>query len=416
MIYTVLQLLFCNKYFTIEKTSVFIRSDVMKKKKYFVDFIDIDFFKGNIFNFEYSYSFSDNKENYSVSFIKNNIPFIDLEYSASKPPHYYWLSFFDYNRYPKEILFKAKLETFYEDCFAILAAKDKFSSIEIIIERYKEYINFHPYFLSYFELFYELLHLHLSNKYDFDYEPLISKAKTNLDNITTTYAMMKDFIYWSLIFHNEIGEVISPKKSVRMLEFYLNETNKDNIFLKYLFKNTIGFLQSDLCSTQADFMKSCLEDLSVSVSWEINGDISYDHEFSDTLNYIIDNDQILSKCPNCERYFLKKYTSTATYCTNLFLDTKANCQEYAARTKYQSKLYSNPIQAEYYLVRKRKAIKVKRGSLSESEAKLDDLYLLRDKYLELYNSCLEQEREEITAQFKEAINFLYGEPKSTHGE
>ena len=90
---------------------------MIRKRKYFIEYMDIDFFKSNISSFEYWYSFNNNTENYYISFYKNFKPFTEIECDITKPPHYYWLSFFDYNKYPEDIPFKVKLESFYSDCF-----------------------------------------------------------------------------------------------------------------------------------------------------------------------------------------------------------------------------------------------------------------------------------------------------------
>lgn len=383
------------------------------RNKYFVEYIDIDLFKCNIYDFNYTYTFIDNKEKYSVYFFKDEQP-IKIEYDITKPPHYYWLSFFDYNKYSDDINFNTKLESFYSDCF------DKLSLINVsglelekLIHNFKEYVAFHPYFLSYFKILYDLIHNRLTNSNNFDINSILSDVKKNIENIRNTYDLMKDFIYWSLIFYNAKGKSISPKLSLRMYELYLTESGKNNIFIKYLYKNRSGFVQSNLSSNPEDFMLECLLDDTYDVdnisAWEMDGDITFDQEFAYNLNFLINNDYILSKCPNCGRYFIKKYTATTTYCSNLFRNTKANCQEYSARIKYQSKLKDNPIQAEFYLVRNRMYIKVKRGSISKNEAKLEDLRKLRDKYLDLYKNCLEKDNEKIITDFKEAIILLYKE-------
>jgi hypothetical protein len=411
--FSIALLLFYCKYYKIKKKPGMKEGGIklVKKRKYFTDYIDINFFKSNISGFESKYSFNGDSEKYYVSFYKNYKPFIKIEYDMTKPPHYYWLSFFDYNKYPEDIPFKSKFDSFYSDCFEkLISIKGDDSEIESLIKNYKDYVSFHPYFLSYFEFFYEIIHSKLITSINCDTPTILCNVKSNIESIKNTYDRMKEFIYWSLIFYNETGKKISPKLSVRMLEFYLNETGRENIFIKYLFKNTTGFLQSDLCSNQADFMSSCIDDcynLDNICNLYIDGDVSYDHEFAENLNNLINNDSILSKCPNCGRYFIKRYTSSTTYCTNIFKNTKTNCQEYSSRVKYQNKLYSNPIQAEYYLVRKRKSIKVKRGSLSESEAKLDELCGLRNKYLHLYNNCLDPDKDIIVSAFKEEIKALY---------
>jgi len=405
-------------------------------KKNFIDIINIELFKSDISGFETYYESSDETERYIIKWYdSNNKKYVSINYCDRMPVYYFWLSFFGYNKYPDEEIMQNKLNDFYMDCFDIEDIENLLienvievnSKVETLlvkkIERYIQYALYHPYYLTYFTYLFDLVHnmFSLSEIDDIQKEvqrmkELSLNAKEIIEQFKGSYILMKDYIYWTLIFNLEKGKAISPIVGSKRHKHFLNITGKVDIFDKYLylfdFSEAQGSEFLEIISEEKYFEinEENFDSIDEIVNYEIwgcIGDTSYANEFSYNLNELIEDEFILSKCPNCKRYFLKKYFSNTKYCSYEYGKSKSNCQAYAARVKYQNKLKKNPIQAEYYLVRNRMYIRAKRGSISEQSAKLEELKEIRDKYLSIYKDVSSEEQKRLLSSFKKDLELLY---------
>nr|WP_308741997.1 DUF6076 domain-containing protein [uncultured Anaerocolumna sp.] len=386
-----------------------------KKEKMFIDYIDMDLFMCSITNFEVMEVINIDTVKYSISWYDTQCKTSNhCNYDYEKPIYYYWLDIFDYSKYPEAPLFIDTFKAFWNECFYPFNNSNNLQ-ISSIIDNYKKYVSIHPYYLSYFHPLYEIIQLVQNNAEHNLIVNRVNDIHTISETFTEQYHQMKEYIYYALIYTNNLGKIVSPRVSSNMYDFLLSNQKKENIFWKLFYKEHLSFYDNNIPTETYMSDNNNIELFSNYAIGnyerqyeEIIANHSYDHEFAYDLNQLITNGLVLCKCPNCNRYFIKKYNSSATFCTYTFKNTKATCQEYTARKKYHNKLKDNPIQAEFYRVRNRMYMKVKRGSIDSNEAKLELLRELRDEYLLKYDACKNStEERSVIQEFVTRMEQLY---------
>ena len=385
---------------------------MMEFGKYFIDYLNNDFFKYCCLSDQIEAEFTQNTINYIVT---GNLheKYFSCYYAEPQNTYYYWMDLFDYTKYPEMPKFIDIFDDFMNNCFAPFLSCQNINENMIlsIIDKYRYYVSIHPYFLSYFKLLQGIMQSYWNNSEQSTIKSKTQEIYSISKEFKKNYFLMKDYIYYVLIFHTSNGLCVSPQISKLMYDYYLEQSGNINIFKKSFFSHTVGFAKETLLLE--DFMKDEdriqeFSDFGISFNTNPFMDYSYGYTFAYQLNQLIASDMVLVQCPNCKRLFLKKYSSTTTYCNNIYRNTKATCQESASRKNYQKRLKDNPIQAEYYRVKSRMYMQVKRGRIDIQQARLDELRELRDLYLAQYSVCnLPQETDSLIQQFKNSINQLY---------
>ena len=119
------------------------------------------------------------------------------------------------------------------------------------------------------------------------------------------------------------------------------------------------------------------------------------------INYLLESESVLRVCKLCGKTFRIKYTSSQEYCTRLYGDTKAACNEYASRRSYKEKLFQHPIHQEFTRAYNKLYGRIRRGKLPADTPLMDQLKRLHEDYYERYENTHLKEREKVWKEYIE---------------
>ena len=117
------------------------------------------------------------------------------------------------------------------------------------------------------------------------------------------------------------------------------------------------------------------------------------------FDFLLESESVLRICKLCGKAFRAKYTTSQEYCTRLYSDTKAPCNEYASRKSYKEKLFKHPVHQEYTKAYNKVYGRIRRGKLPQDTPLLAQLKELRDEYLDKYESTHRKERERVWKEY-----------------
>ena len=117
------------------------------------------------------------------------------------------------------------------------------------------------------------------------------------------------------------------------------------------------------------------------------------------VDFLLESESVLRICKLCGKAFRAKYTTSQEYCTRLYSDTKAPCNEYASRKSYKEKLFKHPVHQEYTKAYNKVYGRIRRGKLPQDTPLLAQLKELRDEYLDKYESTHRKERERVWKEY-----------------
>lgn len=420
------------------------RSGEFRHHGNFSELLNEDTFSSTLNNISTSYMvYADkNYESYSTSFLTSDNEhhtFVGVNNNILSE----WMMYLDYGKYPDEnstpILLKdfmAKIKTnlplspndYTNDNFDIYV-KNIFDSI---LNEYKISVSHHSFFQQYFSFIYDILrnlHCILKN---------LENCKEYLISVNNAQNELCSNISKAIIKHNEYREyvnqaIISPIKYGRIrktsdliinYECYMNYLGKKSIFAEAMY-SCINFIGEVSWEDIQDFFSGNVdpkwrdENSFYSNDNEIGyiidtfeeipskNDYTFLYQFAIGIKYLIAKSLVLKKCELCDRYFINKFNFRAKYCNVPYRTTKATCQEYISRHNYKKRTTIHPINTEYNKVYNRVYSRVRRGSMTELEAKFDQLKKIRDSYMTRYDSADELEKSKLLTTFINEINSLY---------
>lgn len=123
--------------------------------------------------------------------------------------------------------------------------------------------------------------------------------------------------------------------------------------------------------------------------------------FHTGVDLMLESQAVLRKCKLCGGYFRIKYSSSQEYCTRLYRDTKAACNEYVSRKSYKEKLFQNPIHQEFTKSYNKLYGRIRRGKLPADTPLMDQLKALHDEYAEKYENTHHKDREAVWKEYIE---------------
>ena len=119
------------------------------------------------------------------------------------------------------------------------------------------------------------------------------------------------------------------------------------------------------------------------------------------IHYLLETESVLRTCKLCGKTFRTKYTSSQEYCTRLYGDTKAACNEYASRKSYKEKLFQHPIHQEFTKAYNKLYGRIRRGKLPADTPLMEQLKRLHEEYYEKYENTHLKEREAVWREYIE---------------
>ena len=112
------------------------------------------------------------------------------------------------------------------------------------------------------------------------------------------------------------------------------------------------------------------------------------------------NGYLIRKCKLCGGYFKVRYYSNQEYCTRIYQDTSAPCNEYVSMMSYKKRYAEHPINKEYTMVYNRYYGRVSRGVEEFSNDVIEGLQTIHNEYYEKYEEAANEQKGFILEEYK----------------
>ncbi len=423
-------------------------SDNFKYYGNFNELLNEDTFISSINNITTSYTVYPEKdyESYSTFFFTNDKE-LHIYTGTQNNILYNWMMYLDYGKYPDENTTPTLLKNFMSTIKTNLPLspndynRDNFdvfvkNIFNYILNQYKIYVSKHAYFQQYFSYIYDILHnlnCILENSYKCEqYFISVNNAQNELCRTISTaiskYNAYKKYVNKAIILPIQYGRIRKTSDLIINYECYMNNLGKKSSFAEAMYFN---FINKDSWEDIQDLYSG-----NVDPKWrdetsfyandneigyiidtfdEIpsSNDYTFLYQFAIGIKYLIAKNLVLKKCELCGRYFINKFNSRAKYCNVPYRTTKATCQEYISRYNYKKRTTIHPINTEYNKVYNRIYSRVRRGSMTELEAKFEQLKEFRNSYLIKYDIAADDlQKNKLLMAFVSEINSLYNNKRN----
>lgn len=242
-------------------------------------------------------------------------------------------------------------------------------------------------------------------------------VKEDISMVIASYDEMKQYLSEIFILPYQKIKTPVPSHLILINEQILKHKNSSSIFFqlheKYQTFNMQEHLSSidDYVTQKLAYRKLYNTDTTLSddevdkqVALAVNSiDNKFYVVFVEFVLHLLDNDSVIRICPNCNRAFVAKCTSRTTYCNRLFRDTKSICQEYASQIQYKQRKNENPVHKLYTKCYNKLYSRVRTGKLDIDSDLFQQLYGLRDEYLEKY---AKNPNDELLQEFAQLLKNL----------
>lgn len=419
--------------------------------KYFNELLTDETFEKSIFDIKTNYYLREKEgvEFYATSFSnENNVLSVYLS-NGIHARLSIWSNFLDYGRYPDEQTMQNTLNKFRNDIDInslvpqiddfefysnnyITYLKDLFDST---LSKYKIYVEQNPFFQQYFVFIYEILYnlqciIVRKNNYEKHYRLAIEAQNKLHQNISMAIIKQKEYIEYvdnAIVLPIQYKHIRKTSDLILSYECYVNSIGKHSVFSDAIYSDKINMswkeiqyslstINSQTCIIDGEIFSKHGDGIIDEVKYiddvidevQAVNDYLFIKQFESGIKYLIVKDLVLKKCELCGRYFFNKFSFNARYCDVPYKNTKSTCQEYVSRNKYKKRASKNPIYVEYNKIYNRVYSRVRRGSMTEEEAKFDYLKELRDNYINKYGDLSDgDEKELLVHEFIEKANALY---------
>lgn len=224
---------------------------------------------------------------------------------------------------------------------------------------------------------------------------------TEVENLQKEYECAREYCKAVFLTANEPGSFLSPENLASLYHAYCMESGKKDFSVDY--DEQISF---STLPTESMTWEAYLE--SHKVQYQPSGEKTEQYILSSFtgflrigINHMISSDHVLRICKLCSGYFRIKYSSSQEYCTRLYGDTKAACNEYASRKSYKEKMFQHPIHQEFTKSYNKLYGRIRRGKLPADTPLMDQLKKLHDEYYEKYENTHHKNREAIWKEYIE---------------
>lgn len=355
-------------------------------------FFTLSFFTVERSSLYCSYIYDHEKEYYKV----NGINLIsDLQENGNA-----WTSLFasPQNGYDINMLYSnAEYFTKATEMFNTKSSPNYSKELQEYLILYQELCEYHPFFLMFYEHVYQLVHKALLNGDITNEKEILYK---HLTNFLYNYKRLFKYVQSVLVLPYKRNINASTGQIIILYERYLAHIQEKSPYY-YQDINDLSDWESSMHDIfLREFLKNNIN------SQSIHADYDFSLEFSKGIDEYIQSNHILRQCPVCMGYFKTKAELSITYCNRIYKDN-LSCRDIGIANKYKEKLETNPIYAEYRKYYSRIKTRIRRNTLTEENAHLDELKSLEILYERLYTSASENQKDDIMKEFLQEMNNLY---------
>ena len=126
------------------------------------------------------------------------------------------------------------------------------------------------------------------------------------------------------------------------------------------------------------------------------------------LSIMMSGETVIRKCKLCNGYFQTKYSSDQMYCSRIYKNTAATCNEVGVRKTYKEKLFQHPIHQEFTKSYNKLYGRIRRGKVPNDTPLMEQLKKLHDEYTEKYENTHKKDREAVWKEYIQKNKELLG--------
>ncbi len=403
---------------------------------------------------------------YSINTIKQELSFFPLVYSIKKSDYseslilvysdidgnthqevlvtnrsmlFNWLEILDYDTETKETLDKTfdlllssihlfgiktdmqkdklidKIGNFIKD-FGGKAFSDVASSVLDIL---KECFDPHPVLAYLYPHYYALLHsLYLYAEKSCSYEETVSQFSAKITvllqellHLKSSYEQARKYTQSVFIEPYADNASIQSTASAALYHSYCKMLNKsdfymdafdfpiDEDYLKNIFNNDTPAWTSYFELFSKKLLDTDTQDYYIT---------SFAQFLHIGLSIMMSGEMVIRKCKLCNGYFQTKHSSDQMYCSRIYKNTSATCNEVGVRKTYKEKLFQHPIHQEFTKSYNKLYGRIRRGKVPNNTPLMDELKRLHDEYTEKYENTHKKDRENVWKEYIQKNKELLG--------
>lgn len=315
---------------------------------------------------------------------------------------------------PKDNLIN-KIDSFIKD-FDSKVFSDVASSVLDIL---KECFDPHPVLAYLYPHYYAMLHsLYLYTEKSCSYEETMSLFSVKIAvllqellHLKSSYEQAREYTQAVFIEPYADNASVPSTTSAALYHSYCKMLNKSNFYMEafdfpiaedYL-KNFLGN-DTPAWSSYFDLFSEKLLDTDTQ-DYHI---ISFAQFLHIGLSIMMSGEMVIRKCKLCNGYFQTKHSSEQMYCSRIYKNTSATCNEVGVRKTYKEKLFQHPIHQEFTKSYNKLYGRIRRGKVPNDTPLMDQLKKLHDEYTEKYENTHKKDREAVWKEYIQKNKELLG--------
>ena len=308
-----------------------------------------------------------------------------------------------------------KIDNFIKD-FDDKAFSDVASSVLDIL---KECFDPHPVLAYLYPYYYALLHsLYLYAEKSCSYEETVSQFSAKITvllqellHLKSSYEQAREYTQSVFIEPYTDNASIQSTASAALYHSYCKMSNKSDFYmeasdfpvnedyLKNVFHNDTPTWNSYFELFSKRLLDTDTQDYHIT---------SFTQFLHIGLSIMMSGEMVIRKCKLCNGYFQAKHSSDQMYCSRIYKNTSATCNEVGVRKTYKEKLFQHPIHQEFTKSYNKLYGRIRRGKVPNDTPLMDELKQLHDEYTEKYENTHKKDREAVWKEYIQKNKELLG--------
>ncbi|SDA79246.1 hypothetical protein SAMN02910275_02951 [Butyrivibrio sp. INlla18] len=225
--------------------------------------------------------------------------------------------------------------------------------------------------------------------------------QSEVDSLKEDYDRAREYCQAVFLTTNAPGSDLSPEIIAAIYHNYCMESGRNDFSVDYGERMSVSLIPVNNIPWESYLDKHKNMFHSSGEKKETHNISDFTHFLHIGIDHMLGSESVIRICKLCGGYFRIRYTSSQEYCTRLYGDTKAACNEYASRKSYKEKLFQHPIHQEFTKSYNKLYGRIRRGKLPADTPLMDQLKRLHDDYYERYENTHQKEREAVWKEYIE---------------
>ena len=289
-----------------------------------------------------------------------------------------------------------------------LSSQQAEAIISDVLKKLREVFELRPALAFLYPLFYAILHNIADHAYGVvsakeavpGLSMLLFRIRDEADHLQDEYDAAREYCEAVFLTANAPDSELRTENIAAIYHAYCMESGRKDFSVDYGERIAFSMIPIENISWKSylESHKNQYQPGGKKEEYAISGFTEFLHVGTDQM---VRMDSVLRVCKLCGGYFRIKYSSSQEYCTRLYGDTKAACNEYASRRSYKEKLFQHPIHQEFTRAYNKLYGRIRRGKLPADTPLMDQLKRLHDDYYERYENTHQKDREAVWKEYIE---------------